>query len=196
METIEFSPAFLMEMYAKKLAEKEPKKNSLKNKRKNAVKEKKEKKKVLYDFVIDLDETTLDFIEFFYDNFENLIEIYGTNTVKIYLVSLIAYLNNGIISRKRIYEFVNKFDKSEKIRKLTWGTFTPGENRKYEDWHHVGGALSYIVSKYFNKTEFVEENEETDREIEGNIYEITETLNNYVERVIYNFIDNNTIILD
>ena len=96
------------------------------------------------------------FIIDFYDNLENLIYKYNHTNVNTFLVSLISYINEGKISRRKIYEFVNTFDSCDKIRKMTWETYN--YNVKLEDWHHIGGCFSQLISNTFEKTDDTETN--------------------------------------
>ena len=96
------------------------------------------------------------FIISFYDKFDELIKKYNHTNVNMFLISLISYINDGKISRRKIYEFVNTFDSSDKIRKMTWETYN--YNVKLEDWHHIGGCFSQMISNTFEKTDDTETN--------------------------------------
>ena len=96
------------------------------------------------------------FIISFYDKFDELIKTYNHTNVNMFLISLISYINDGKISRRKIYEFVNTFDSSDKIRKMTWETYN--YNVKLEDWHHIGGCFSQMISNTFEKTDDTETN--------------------------------------
>lgn len=143
------------------------------------------------------DESTILFIKSFYDQFDDLIEKYNDSTVKIFLLSLIAHLNNNTVSRKRLYDFISEFDTSEKIRQLTWRTFKQSEDRKYENWHHVGAAFSYIMSSSFIMTDSDEFNDNVDtRTVEGIIYNAPNSFLKCVTDVMTNFTKNQEIVLD
>src|SRR5574344_541804 len=132
------------------------------------------------DLDIDIDQNTLDFINFWYKQFDNLLKEYNQATLVIFIVSLVSYINDGNYSRQKLYTFVHNFDTEEKIRKMTWNTYNYKIN--YEDWHHIGGAFSEIVSNLFKKT-----NEKEENGINGmmcSIYKAPKRLLNYVKDVI------------
>ena len=129
------------------------------------------------------------FIIYFYNNFDELIEKYNHTNVNTFLISLISYINDGKISRRKIYEFVNTFDSSDKIRKMTWETYN--YNVKLEDWHHIGGCFSQMISNTFEKTDDTETNG-----IDGKVCSLficPENLMNYVDDVYKFYKDNGYI---
>lgn len=126
------------------------------------------------------------FIIYFYNNFDELIEKYNHTNVNTFLISLISYINDGKISRRKIYEFVNTFDSSDKIRKMTWETYN--YNVKLEDWHHIGGCFSQMISNTFEKTDDTETNG-----IDGKVCSLficPNNLMNYVDDVYKYYKDN------
>ena len=129
------------------------------------------------------------FIIYFYDNFDELIEKYNHTNVNTFLISLISYINDGKVSRRKIYEFVNTFDSCNKIRKMTWETYD--YNVKLEDWHHIGGCFSQMISNTFEKTDDTETNG-----IDGKVCSLficPENLMNYVDDVYKFYKDNGYI---
>lgn len=132
------------------------------------------------------------FIKSFYKDFENLVSTYKLSTVNTFLLSLISYLNDGKISRRRIYDFVNTFDKEDKIRTMTMELYN--YETKFEDWHHVGGAFSHQISSTCTKTESVESNGVDGRMC--HIFLAPENLNTYVQDVLGIYITTNVIQLN
>lgn len=151
-----------------------------------------------FDFNITLSDDLLKFTESFYNQFDELLKEHNSSTVKTFLLSYIAYINDDLISRNRIYNFISKFDNDEKIRLMCWNTFKHNPDRKYEDWHHVGGALSYIMSKIFLQTDDVEENKfiEKNGDYDGIIYKIPNRLKTYIETVINIYNSDGVLLLD
>ena len=141
---------------------KDPKKFGIKpevskgKKRVAAVRRKIEVERYSLNHTVVEDDMFKSFIQEFYNKFEYLNKKYNHNSIKTFLVSLISYINDGKISRRRIYEFVNTFDKEDKIRKMTWETYN--YNVKLEDWHHIGGCFSQFISSTFERTEDTETN--------------------------------------
>jgi len=132
------------------------------------------------------------FIKAFYNDFENLLSTYNAATVKIFLMSLISYMNDGKISRRNIYDFVINFDKEDKIRQMTWDSFN--YEVKFEDWHHVGGAFSHLISKMCAKSDNTESNG-----IDGKlctIFLVPAVLITYVKDVIDIHASDGMIMLD
>ena len=144
------------------------------------------------DLDIDIDKNTIDFIDFWYKQFDNLLKDYNQATVDIFLISLVAYINEGVYSRRRLYTFIHNFDNEERIRRMTWNTYNYKVN--YEDWHHVGGAFSEKVSTLFKKT-----NDKENNGVDGrpcSIYKAPKRLLNYVKDVIDIYNSDGVIMLD
>jgi len=132
------------------------------------------------------------FILYMYDNFENLLSEYNTTTMSIFLISLIGYINNGKISRRKIYEFVNTFDIEDKIRKYTFNIYDYEVN--YEDWHHIGGALSHLMTTLCEMTESTENNGVDSKY--GFIFKVPNSLIRYINDVLDIFESDGIIMLD
>lgn len=165
--------------------------NKIEKEKKQKIKTVKNRSKI--EFKLNLDNDTIKFINYFYNHFEELVEEYGVSTVKTFLLSLIGYINDGVISRRRIYEFVNKFDRTDKIRKFTFDTFDYSF-KKIDNWHPVGGSFSFMISKLCTDTGETEENGVNGMECA--IFQIPTRLFQYVKDVINIYESDNVILLD
>lgn len=90
-------------------------------------------------------------IKYLCKNIDKLSNTHSKTTIKLFLLSVVSYLNDGEYSRRNLYDFVKNYDMNDNIRMFTFETYN--YEVKFEDWHHVGGAFSYMVGKFFTGTD-------------------------------------------